>query len=449
MIITIVGGGSTFTPGIVNSILSRGTGFPVDEIRMYDNDVERQAKVGVIVKYFIESNNLDVKLTLTADPKEAFTNADFIFSQIRVGKYAMREQDEKIPLRYGCVGQETCGAGGLSYGLRTIFPMIKIMDWIKEYANPNHWILNYSNPAAIMAEACRKLRPDARIINICDMPVGIMEQMAAILGCEASEIEADYYGLNHFGWFTKVRKNGEDVTEKLIEYIKENGLVQPEAIDLLNDESEQGQKLRHLAGSWMKTMKNVADITKLCPGTIPNSYLQYYLIPKKIVEQSNPEWTRANEVMSSREKNLFDAVDKYLETGVMDGKAFHLGAHGHFIVDLAVSLRYDLKQRFLIIVENNGAIKNLPDDAMVEVPAYMTANGPEVVRVGEVPQFQKGMMEQQLVSEKLLVEGAIEGSYEKVLSAFIMNKTIPSADVAKAILDDLIVANKEFWPELK
>lgn len=182
MIITIVGGGSTFTPGIVKSIALRKEELEVEEIRLFDIDKERQDKVAVVVKWILEEElHSGIKLTVTYNEEEAYRDADFIFAQMRVGKYAMREQDEKIPLRHGCVGQETCGCGGLAYGMRTIFPMIKVIDDVEKYAKPNYWILNYSNPAAIVSEACRKLRPNARIINICDMPIAIIDVIAAAL----------------------------------------------------------------------------------------------------------------------------------------------------------------------------------------------------------------------------------------------------------------------------
>lgn len=451
MILTIVGGGSTFTAGIVKSIMTHGAELEISEIRLYDNDKERQDKIGVLVDYVMKEIDPNVKLTITTDPKTAFENASFIFAQMRVGKYAMRELDEKIPLKHGCVGQETCGAGGLAYGLRTIFPMIQVMDWVEQYAAKNHWILNYSNPAAIMAEACRKLRPNARIINICDMPIAIMDNMATILDVDVDELDVKYFGLNHFGWFTQVKARGVDYTNKLISYIKENGLINPVALDIIKGsrKEEDNQWARHLRGSWYKTMKNQSDLIDLCPGVICNTYLQYYLIPKKIVSQSNVEYTRANEVMDSREKDLFNGIDHYIKTGEMKSDVFYAGSHGKFIVDLAVSLKNDCKQKFIVIVENNGTIKNLPDDAMIEVPAYIGADGPEVITVGEIPTMYKALIEQQLASEKLLVEGACENSYAKVLQAFILNKTIPSAEVAKEILDDMIIANKEFWPELK
>ena len=172
MIITIIGGGSTFTPGIVKSIALRKDELGVDENRLYDLDRERQDKVAIVVKWILDEElKSGIKLTVSYDAAEAYKDADFIFAQMRVGKYAMREMDEKIPLKHGCVGQETCGCGGLAYGMRTIFPMIQVIDDAEKYAKPTYWILNYSNPASIVSEACRKLRPNARIINICDMPI--------------------------------------------------------------------------------------------------------------------------------------------------------------------------------------------------------------------------------------------------------------------------------------
>ena len=185
------------------------------------------------------------------------------------------------------------------------------------------------------------------------------------------------------------------------------------------------------------------------PETLPNTYLNYYLQCKEFVEHSNPEHTRANEVMETREKNLFDGIDRYLATGEIDESVFYAGSHGDWISDLAVALMNDTKARFLVITENRGAIPNLPYDAMVEVPAYIGKKGPEVIAQDNIPLFQQGMIMQQLNCEKLLVEGCIEGSYEKVLKAFTLNKTVPSMKVAKEILDDMIEANKGYWPELK
>ena len=437
--LVIVGGGSTYTPGIVKSLLSRKEEFKLSELRLYDINEERQNKVGVIVKKVVEMFDPDLKLIFTTDPEEAFKGADFVFAQMRVGLYKMRELDEKISLKYNVVGQETCGPGGLAYGLRTISPMVEIIDFCEKYANPNYWIVNYSNPAAIVAKAMYKIRPNARILNICDMPVAIMRNMANILDCDRHEIEVDYFGLNHFGWFTKVRVSGEDKTEELKGYVSEHGYIPPDS----------RSEVRHNDASWLHTFDNAKIIMRMFPKYLPNTYMQYYLLGDKIVKESDKNHTRANEVMEGREKKIFAAVDQYNLTGEIDLAQFFTGVHGEFIVEVAMSLAYDLRKRHLVMVENNGAIKNLPDDAMVEIPAYITKDGPEPIRVGEIPTFYKGLTEQQEACEKLVVEAAIEGSYEKALMAFTMNKTIPSAFVAKQILDEMIEANKEYWPELK
>ncbi|MDD7280705.1 6-phospho-alpha-glucosidase [Floccifex sp.] len=453
MIITIVGGGSTYTAGIVKSIALRREELEVDEIRLYDIDPVRQGKVAVLVKWVLEEElHTDIKLVETTDKETAYKDADFIFAQMRVGGYKMREQDEKIPLRHGCVGQETCGTGGMAYGMRTIFPMIEMIDDVEKYAKPTYWILNYSNPASIVSEACRKLRPKARIINICDMPIAIIDVVAAAMEIKDKEnIVYDYFGLNHFGWFTSIEYKGKDLMEPLRAYIKEHEILLPDAYlkdkQALSNKSAKGN--RHAKGSWYYVWKGEYEILENFPNYLPNTYLNYYLQQKEFVEHSNVEYTRANEVMESREKNLFDGIDKYIETGVVDETSFYAGSHGDWIADLAIALKNNTKARFLVITENRGAIPNMPYDAMVEVPAYIGKNGPEVIAQNPIPLFQQGLMMQQLNSEKLVVEACIEGSYQKALEAFTLNKTVPSMNVAKAILDDMIEANKEYWPELK
>lgn len=458
MIITIVGGGSTFTPGIVKSIALRREELEVDEIRLFDIDKERQDKVAVMVDWILHNDlKCDIKLVVTTDEETAYKDASFVFAQMRVGKYAMREQDEKISLRHGCVGQETCGCGGMAYGLRNIYPMMKVIDDAEKYAKKDYWILNYSNPASIVAEACRVLRPKARIINICDMPIAIIDVVAAAMGIKDKEnIVYDYFGLNHFGWFTSIEYKGKDILTPLRAYIKEHKILLPDAY--LRDKqslvvsdkprADGADQNRHTKGSWYYVWKGVYEIMENFPEMLPNTYLNYYLQAKEFVEHSDPNYTRANEVMNSREKNLFEGIDHYLATGEVDPKTFYAGSHGDWIADLAAALKNDTKARFLVIVENRGTIPNLPYDAMVEVPAYIGKDGPEVISQDRIPLFQQGMIMQQLNCEKLLVEGCIEGSYEKVLQAFTLNKTVPSMNVAKAVLDDMIEANKEYWPEL-
>jgi maltose-6'-phosphate glucosidase len=224
--ITIAGGGSTFTPGIVLMLLDNLEKLPIDQIKFFDNDEDRQKTIAGACRIILKEKAPDIRFTETTDPEEAFSDIDFVMAHIRSGKYAMREKDEKIPLKHGVVGQETCGPGGMAYGMRSIGDVLQLVDYMEKYS-PDAWFLNYSNPAAIVAEATRKLRPNSKILNICDMPIGIEELMASAIGLESrKEMEVDYYGLNHFGWWTGIRdKEGNDLLPRIREHVSKFGYV--------------------------------------------------------------------------------------------------------------------------------------------------------------------------------------------------------------------------------
>ena len=435
--IVVAGGGSTFTPGIVLMLLENLDKFPIRQIKFYDNDAQRQEVIAKACDIIIKEKAPDINFVYTTDPETAFTDVDFVMAHIRVGKYAMREKDEKIPLRHGVLGQETCGPGGIAYGMRSIGGVIELVDFMEKYS-PNAWMLNYSNPAAIVAEATRRLRPNSKILNICDMPIGIEIRMAEMLGLKSrKDMVIRYFGLNHFGWWTDIRdKQGNDLMPALREKVAKIGYN----VEIEGENTE---------ASWNDTFTKARDVFAIDPTTMPNTYLKYYFFPDYVVEHSNPNHTRANEVMEGREKFVFGECRAIAEKGTAKDSKLHVDDHASYIVDLARAIAYDTKERMLLIVENDGAISNFDSTAMVEVPCIVGSNGPEKIVQGKIPQFQKGLMEQQVSVEKLTVEAWIEGSYQKLWQAITLSRTVPSASVAKAILDDLIEANKDFWPVLK
>ena len=435
--IVVAGGGSTFTPGIIGMLLDNLDRFPLRSIKLYDNDEKRQEIIGKALEIFIRERHPEIKFTYTTDPKEGFSDVDFVLAQIRVGKYEMRDRDEKVPLKHGCIGQETCGPGGMSYGMRSIGGVLEILDYMEEYS-PDAWMLNYSNPAAIVAEATRRLRPDSKIINICDMPIDLMYKMADMVGLkEWQELDFSYYGLNHFGWFTAISdKEGNDLMPQIKEHVSVNGFA------------DGIGTAQHLDPSWVETFTKAKDVYALDPETIPNTYLKYYFYPDFVLEHTNPEHTRVDEVREGREKDVFGFCKNIIDKGTAEGIEIELDAHATYIVDLAIALAENTKERFLLIVENNGAIPNFDPTAMVEIPCLVGKNGIERINQGYIPQFQKGLMEQQVSVEKLVVEAWIEGSYLKMWQALTLSATVPSAKVAKELLDDLIEANKGYWPEL-
>uniref|UniRef100_UPI0028D63433 family 4 glycosyl hydrolase n=1 Tax=Vagococcus salmoninarum TaxID=2739 RepID=UPI0028D63433 len=306
--------------------------------------------------------------------------------------------------------------------------------------SPTAWLLNYSNPAAIVAEATRKLRPNSNIINICDMPVGIEERMAQSIGLKSrKDMVVRYYGLNHFGWWTDIRdKEGNDLMPQIKKHVAEHGYA-------LKEEVEASQ---HMDASWLHTFSKAKEIYALDPDSLPNTYLKYYFFASDEVALANPEYTRANEVMAGREKHVFGECAKIAKQGNTQGSTLEIDEHASYIVDLARAIAYNTHERMLLIVENQGTIVNFEDTAMVEVPCIVGASGPERIVQGEIPRFQKGLMEQQVAVEKLVVEAWSEKSYQKLWQALIVSKIVPNATVAKQILDELIEANKEFWPEL-
>ncbi len=435
--ILIAGGGSTYTPSLVMMLIEDRERFPVRKIKFYDNDEQRQAVIAKACAIILAERAPEIEFDYSTDPKEAFTDVDIVMAQLRVGKYAMREQDEKIPFKHNVVGQETCGPGGLAYGLRSIGPVLELVDYMEKYS-PDAWLLNYSNPAAVVAEATRRFRPNSKIINICDMPVCLEDIMARVIGLrDRKDFETSYFDLNHFGWWTSIKDHdGNDLLPKISTHVKKYGYT---------EQTQQGQ---HKEISWLETMLAAKELHEIEPTFLSNTYLKYYLMADETVAHADKQYTRANEIIDGREKIVFEECQRIINNQTAKDTLFVSNEHASFITDLACALTFNTKERMILIVENNGAISNFNHDAMVELPCIVGKDGYEVLSIGEIPTFPKGLMEQQIASEKLAVDAWEQKSYQKLWQAFIMNKTIPSAKVAKEILDEMIEVNAPYWPEL-
>ncbi|WP_143317730.1 6-phospho-alpha-glucosidase [Clostridium sp. HBUAS56017] len=440
--ICIVGGASRYTPDMLAMLCNQKERFPLRKIVLYDIERERQEVVGKYAKILFKEYYPELEeIIWTTDKKEAFQDIDFALMQIRAGRLKMREKDEKISLKHGCLGQETCGAGGFAYGLRSVPAVIDLVKDIRTYS-PECWILNYSNPAAIVAEATKRVFPDDyRIINICDMPIAIMEIYASVLGVGRRDLEPRYFGLNHFGWFTHVldKKTGKDYLPKLREILKTPVDVQTEPL--------------FQEKSWKSTFEFMSQMINDYDEYLPNTYLQYYLYPSKMAKKENPEYTRANEVMDGNEKETYGRMNKIISLGKIQGTEYEItsdvGCHAEYIVDLATAIANNTNEIFLTITENKGTIENVSSGAMVEVPCRVGSNGVEPLVVGSIPTFYKGLIENQYAYEKLAVDACLEGSYQKALQALVLNRTVVNTDVAKELLKDLIDANKGYWNELR
>lgn len=265
--IVLVGGGSTWTPGIMKAMTTHLKQFPLEKITLYDIDEERQKVIGEFAKILFKEEAPDVTVSYTTDEKEAYTDVDFVFCQMRTGGFEMRDKDEKIPLQYGVIGQETCGPGGFAYGLRSIRDMEKMVKSVRRFS-PDAWILNYTNPAAIVALALDKIFPkEDKVLNICDQPVNLLRSFASLIDFDANDFEPVYFGLNHYGWFTHLYdQTGKDRMPEIKKIILNGGFRPVDA--------EQRDQ------SWLDTYAMVEDMLKDFPQYLPNTYLQYYLYPE-------------------------------------------------------------------------------------------------------------------------------------------------------------------------
>ena len=436
--VCIVGGGSTYTLGFLKSFGRMQEEFPLNKLVLFDIDEERQKPIGQFGDILFREKMPELDFSYTTDAKEAYEDMDFIFMQMRAGGLAMRAKDEHIPLSMGLIGQETCGAGGMAYGLRSCVDMIKAIHEIRTYS-PDAWILNYSNPAAIVAEALRREFPDdKKILNICDQPENVVRSCSRLLGCDWEDLDPVYFGLNHFGWFTHIydSKTGEDLLPKIKELIKENGFLPQDA--------EQRDQ------SWLDTYGMVQTIMNDFPDYLPNTYDQYYLYPDYKASHLNPDFTRADEVMAGREKRVFTECKEIIAEGKLGKKLENISdAHAEMMIKVAEAIAFNKNNRHILIVENNGAIANMQDDAMVEVVCELGINGPRPMRVGNIPQFYLGLLVNQVSAEKLIVDAYFENSYNKALQAFTINRLVNDAKKARTLLDKLIEANEGMWPELR
>ena len=435
--IVIVGGGSTWCPGILKALTKHMDILPLNRVMLYDIDAERQRPIGEFGKissprrspvWSLVTPPIRTRLT----PMSTLCSARFVPAATRCAARTRR-----FRCIWGIIGQETVGPGGMAYGMRSMHDMVEIVNDVRAHS-PEAWIINYTNPAAIVAYGLERVLPDEhRVLNICDQPVNLMRSYGRLLGRDMSKTEPVYFGLNHFGWFKHIYdEEGHDLVPQIKEYTEKNGFLPADA--------EQRDQ------SWLDTYAMVKDMLEDFPDYLPNTYLQYYLYPEYKVAHLDPDYTRSDEVINGREKRVFAECERVAQVGTAKGSSVvQNDAHGDMIVEITSAIYRNTNKTFIVIVPNNGIIEGMPDDAMVEVAASVGANGPQPYAVGKIGTFYRGLMENQYAYERLTVEAWMEGSYEKALQALTLNRLVGDAKKARKVLDKLIEANKDYWPELK
>lgn len=431
--VAIIGSGSAYTPGIVNALLEQRGNIPLQKIVLIDNDEERLHITGDFLEILIHEVDPSIEVLLSSDRSVGFQGMDFLLAQIRTGRLPQRVKDEQIAMKYGVVGQETCGPGGFAFAMREIPAMIEIAQDVVKYA-PDAWIINYSNPTAIVAEAIQRAVPNVKNICICDVPPWQQSDMAKLLNGNAKDFSWRYFGLNHLGWFTNIfDKNGVDRLPGLVEYASKSGLIVGTPTD----------------GHWEKVAKRQAKLAQDFPESLPVSYLQYYFYPDEMFADEDINYTRGQYCIDHREKETYDLCKEGIRLNTAVGNNLKDSIHGDFIVNIVNAIVNNTSEEFIINAPNHGIIDNFTRGAIVECIARINASGVQPLAIGEIPTFNKGLMEIVKAYEILTVEACLEGSYNKALQALTLNPIVPNTNVAKLILNDYIEANTEYWPTLK
>lgn len=437
--IVTIGGGSSYTPELMEGMINRQDRLNIKELWLVDIEEgkEKLEIVGEMAKRMVKAAGLDWEIHLTTDRRLALKDADFVTTQFRVGQLDARIRDERIPGKYGLIGQETNGAGGIFKAFRTIPVILDIIEDMKELA-PNAWLINFTNPAGMVTEAAIKVGGWERTIGLCNVPIGSYKTNHEAMGYDkdAEILFHKYAGLNHFHWHRVWDKDGREVTNELIEK-----LFNPES-DFLKD----------------REVKNIDAISYVYDQVkdlemIPSGYHRYYYLEDEMTASSMKAFrnneTRA-QVVKQTEKELFEIYkDKDL-----DHKPEQLekrgGAHySDAACELIASIVNDSRTEMVVSTQNNGTIVDLPYDCVIEVSSVITSHGAEPYNWGTFPPSARGQLQLMKSMEELVIEAAATGDYGKAVQAFNVNPLIRSGHKMVEMLDEMLVANKEFLPQFK
>jgi 6-phospho-beta-glucosidase len=412
--VTVVGGGSTYTPELVEGFVTRADRFPLDDLVLLDVNPERLEVVGGLAERMLAKAGYDGALTLTGDRDRALEDADFVVVQLRVGGQAARYLDETIPPRFGCVGQETTGPGGFAKALRTVPVVLELAEEMSKRGAPGAWFVDFTNPTGLVTQAL--LDEGHRAIGLCNVAIGFQRRFAQAFGVEPERVELEHVGLNHLSWERAVLVDGVDRLPEILST----------RIDLLADETP-AELIRAL-------------------GAIPSYYLHYYYLTDEVIERQRTERTRAEEVMDI-EAGLFELYrdpDLAEKPQLLErrGGAFYSEAAAQLITSLHEGTG-DLQ---VVNVRNEGALPDLPDDAVVEILARIDRDGAHPIPVAPLPSEMLGLVEHVKAYERLAVRAATTGDRTIALKALMTNPLVRDYRTAVPLLEALLEANRQHLP---
>ncbi|OMF37390.1 6-phospho-beta-glucosidase [Paenibacillus sp. FSL H8-0548] len=423
--VAVIGGGSSYTPEIVEGFIKKYDEMPIRELWLVDIEEGRDKLfiVGELAKRMIQKAGVPIEVKLTLDRREAIAGADFVTTQIRVGLLAARRRDEHIPISHGVIGQETTGPGGMFKALRTVPVILDICKDIEELA-PDAWMLNFTNPAGIVTEAVMK-HSKVKTVGLCNSPINFQKFLAKEYGVNESNVLPEFVGINHLHWITAAYVNGVDKLQEMIAGSKDYSATNVTAFDWDAD------FLRSL-------------------GALPTYYLRYFYMTDAMLadmkESLEKTGTRA-EVVSRVEAELFEL---YKDVNLNEKPKQLEQRGGAYYSEAAVNLMHSLytdKRDIQTLNVRNGSIMSfLPEDASIEANCVVTAQGPIPLPLQRVPDQIKGLMHAVKTYESLTIAAAVSGDKGIALQALVHHPLVPSVSVAKRLLEEMLDANKDYLP---
>ncbi|MDR7402535.1 MAG: 6-phospho-beta-glucosidase [Armatimonadota bacterium] len=438
MVIVVLGGGGVRTPILIRGLLRRLKTYRVEEVRLLDVDARRLTLIGRVVSEQLRRAGNPFRLVFTEDAREGLRGADVVISAIRVGGDAARIVDEVVPLRYDVLGQETTGPGGFAMAMRTIPVLLEYARLLEEVA-PHCWFINFTNPSGLITQALTA-HSKVRVVGICDGPGALARALTAALNISATEVYVDYFGLNHLGWVKGLYWQGRDLLPEVLEHF---------------DLAIRDPVLKRFGGAVVQAL-----------GVVPQEYLYYYYFAREAVANIKATGHTRGEFV----RNLNDRLWERLDAAGSDGaravsvyeeyitarhgsymqveaglpgheERFHLDSaeeSGYEAVALSVldGLFGDRPTRVIVNVPNRGAIGELDDEDVVEVPCAVSSEGIRPYAVGPVPESVRGLMITVKTYERATIAAAILKSYALALRALIVHPLVPSVAIAQRILDD-------------
>lgn len=431
--IATIGGGSSYTPELVEGFIKRYSSCPVRELWLVDvpEGEEKLRTVGGLAQRMVEAAGIPMDVHLTLDRREALAGADFVTTQFRVGQLDARIADERIALKHGLIGQETNGAGGMFKALRTIPVIFDIIRDMEELC-PNAWLINFTNPVGIVSEAVMRYTSWQRYVGLCNCPISMRFGIARWMGVDPARIRMELSGLNHHFFVTDVFIDGKSCFDEVLDRYCE------------------------LPVEELGTMKNIMAIpwsSALVRGlrAVPVSYLNYYFSTREELAQLMADY-RAHgvraEVVKQVEAELFELYrdpelhekPKQLE----ERGGAHYSDAACSLIDSIVNDRGDIQY---VDVRNGGAVSSLPAESTIECAAMITADGPKPLTVGELSPAINGTIQTIKSFERLVVEAAVTGNRDLLVAALVANPLCDSDAAANAVIDGLLEAHKAYLPQ--